>query len=105
MFVYGDTPAVIRDSDAIVSADCYVDAVAIAVKGFVHCVVQSLSKKMVQTGAGGIANKHSRSQSHRCQSFEYLDVSAGVAGCHYPLRPWEPFPCRLLIRTNLSLNL
>ena len=104
MLVYWDTPAVVRDSYAVVSTDCYVDAVAIAIQGFVNCIVKGLSKEMVQTGAGGIANKHSRSQSHRCQSFEYLDVSAGVAGCHYPLRPREAVPRRLLLNTNLRSN-
>ena len=81
--VYGDTSTVVRYSYVVVSADCNMDLIAIAIKGFVHCIVQGLGEEMVHTGAGGIAYEHSRSQPHRCQPFEYLDVFSGVGCCHY----------------------
>ena len=83
MHVYGDASTVVRYSYVVVSADCNMDLIAIAIKGFVHCIVQGLGEEMVHTGAGGIAYEHSRSQPHRCQPFEYLDVFSGVGCCHY----------------------
>ena len=77
--VHGNAAAVVDDGDGVVDVDDDFDLLGVAGQGLVDGVVDHLVDQVVQAHFAGRADVHGRTQAHRLQAFEDLDVFAGVA--------------------------
>ena len=83
--VHGDSPAIIRYGHGIIGVQGDGDLLAVPGKRLVDRIIHDLKDHLMQTGAIiRIAYVHSRTLSHRVQTFQDLDIRRGIAifFCH-----------------------
>ena len=77
--VHGDAAAVVRNADGLARLDADLDVRAEAGKRLVDGVIHDLIYKVMQSARACRADIHTRTHTHRFQSFQDLDL-AGVVG-------------------------
>ena len=68
LYIYRDSPSVVRDCDGIVCIDLNVNLAAEARQGLVHGIVHDLVYQMVKASYGGTTDIHSRALSYCLKS-------------------------------------
>ena len=76
--VHRNAAAVIDHGDGVVHVDDDIDLFAVAGQRLVHGVVHHLVDQVMQPHLAGRADVHGRAQAHRLQTFQDLDVFAGI---------------------------
>jgi hypothetical protein len=77
--VHGNAAAVVHNGDGVVHMDDDVDLRGVARQSLIHRVIDNFVDQVMQPHFAGRADVHGWAQAYRFQSFENLDVLAGVA--------------------------
>ena len=77
--VHGNAAAIVDNGDGVVDVDDDVDLFGVARQRLIDGVVDNFVDEVMQPHFAGRADVHGRTQANRFQSFENLDVLAGVA--------------------------